>query len=1273
MREDRLLKKPPSSFGNGRFIVEQELGRGAMGVVYQVMDREREMRVALKTLLYMHADNLYYFKREFRALTDIVHPNLCSLIELIKDDESWFLTMELVDGVDFLSHIRNTDSGSTTFDDYGNGRNKSLPERSRPVPFSERNLRKSIAGLIEGLNALHSAGKVHRDIKPPNVMVAKDDRVVLLDFGLITDKDLRNREKRYALTGTVAYMSPEQIEKGTVGIESDWYAVGAMLYESLTGQLPYVGPPLKMLVEKQVNDPVPPREMIPELPEDLAKLCTDLLSREPARRPGYEEILRIVKTGAAKSHTITTTNFTEHTQHEIFVGREREIGLLNGLFQMTDSESSFQAVVIEGVSGIGKSTLIERFKSKIRASHPSLIILEGRCYERESSPFKAFDGVIESLIPYLEDISDEELIALLPRNPELLVRLFPSLKRAKLFVDIPFSRVEMEDGQELRNRSFYALKELLSKLSTARPIVMIIDDMQWADEDSVSLLRQIGRDSTTPFAMLLVLLSRFANQAEDSVLNWNHLIQKDLTHIKLEGLSGKDAANLASLIIGGEDSFDIDAESISLEAEGHPMYISELVRHVAQGSEKWKNLSLDDVIVGRFNTLPKNVQETLEIVCVAGTPIKRDHLRSLVDLGSDEFYRCISLLRANKLIRSSGPRKNHFIEPYHDRVREAVAARAVSSGESRRIQLNIGRFLLSTCSDSELENNIFDIVPHLHAGSSLIEDERELLQLAELYSIAGRRSRETGAYRTSMFFYKNSIELFQPHHWDTQYDTIFGIYCAAAESARLVGDFNFTNRLVEEAKSRAKTVLEKARVYKIYICSLVEDHRPQEALDVAVAIISKLGVKLPRWPGKLYILARIILTKLRLLGKTEKGLLALPYNRNKYIIAAVELMGTIASTAYYNRPNLNAAVILKSIELSLKYGIDWNTGMAFVGWSFINSALLKNYEKAYGYGKIALNIQRKLEDNRNKALTLYIFVAFTYHWKKHIKKAKKYYMECHKAAYRTGDLFYWAMSSTTYCCLLFYSGRYLPEVEKEFVCSIKTIEYVNQDAANNRNNFYLILVRNFLGLADDWKAPEENCQKKNVSVVAELIDKEQNISLFDYCLCKLVLFVYFGFYKEASDAVLELVKFSKSAVALYMLALVPFYDSLACLKQYSDRDAKTQKKLLRRVRKNQRLYRKAAENSPANHAHKYDLVEAEWARIKGKSVKAMQLYNRAIKGAMENEFIQDAALASEFAADCYREIGQLDKALSYGRDSLSYYEKWGAAAKQNHVKKKFGL
>ena len=643
----------------------ETLGRGGMGVVYRAFDRERGVEVALKTLRGITPESVLRFKSEFRALRDVRHPNLVELGELFENDGVWFFTMELVRGAKFLAWVRAeadahdarttvaTDSPTDLLADATAVDTPPFaPERRMPAREARAHrlaaprcdvarLRTALAGLARGLGALHAAGKVHRDVKPSNILVEESGRVVLLDFGVVAELSRADQERM--LFGTARYMAPEQARGGAIGPAADWYAVGVLLYQALTGQVPFAELSAEHLLElKQHASPPSPSDLVANVPPDLDALACNLLERDPQRRFGEAEIAELLGEEPPPPPA---------ESERIFVGRRAELALLDAAL------ATRTPVVIEGESGIGKSTLVERFAQEARAAHRGLLVLRGRCHERERVPFNALDGVIDDLARYLATRGDASLAKLVPDDVGALVAVFPALR-------VAFDGVV--SGADVRGRGFRALRELFARLGRRRPVMIAIDDLQWADGDSAALLDELAGGPDAPPICIVATQRPTAEQ-----------LLRSAQRIELGGLSRPDAEALIRSVA----TADADVGAIVAETGGHPLFVRELARRHAGGP-----LRLDDVIRDRATRLGPLPQRVLAAVATAGAPIAQQIIASALGLAPVDAEPHVGALAREQLVRVYGPRPQDAIEPFHDRIRSAITG-ALTAEQQRSLQL----------------------------------------------------------------------------------------------------------------------------------------------------------------------------------------------------------------------------------------------------------------------------------------------------------------------------------------------------------------------------------------------------------------------------------------------------------------------------------------------------------------------------------------------------------------------------------------------------------
>ncbi len=761
------LKAAPFT-GTARFALVRELGSGGMGIVFEAEDRVRCARVALKTLHRLNPTDLYRFKKEFRALQNLVHPNLVTLYEFISEKGHWFFTMELVEGTDFLSYVRGDlnggggESGCSTLPRRVDDQTKtavladseppgplggpdpiieqntiaapgfSRPHRDEPretrpdgdhdsaVPVAIEvdgsdgpacelpRLRSVLEQIAAGLHFLHESGMLHRDLKPPNVLVTPAGRVAILDFGLIAEVEGRfpfanwdaesvpdatfsamrmaralAQTDRGMIVGTIKYMAPEQAEGLPLTRAADWYSFGVMMYEALVGSLPFPGDPASILEQKRRSEVIPPHQLRPGIPGELSNLCVRLLRSDPSERPAYAEIVALLTQGSlAASPPGPAGRFAGE---QPFVGRDRELSRLSDAYHYLREGGSI-VVLVHGRSGSGKTSLIQRFLDGEMDPERELI-LKGRCFEQESVPFKAVDSLVDSLSRYLISRPTELVSRVIPRDVRPLSLMFPVLRRVESIAALGDSQALPPDPLELRRRAFRALRHLLKQLGGIRPTILWIDDLQWGDLDSAELLTELFQGPRPP--RLLLLVSYRSEHAEmnpclkafsetDRFIGGGARVER----LEMGPLTGRDAEHLAELLLKDSGIYAPGhAASIARESAGNPYLISEIARHrqacsrtTEIGSTGNGGISLEQMVWSRIQRLPDQPRRLLEVVAVAGQPLSQKCAYTASGLDVKD-QASLFLLRNERLLRGAGPGIDDEIEVYHDQIGEGLRDR----------------------------------------------------------------------------------------------------------------------------------------------------------------------------------------------------------------------------------------------------------------------------------------------------------------------------------------------------------------------------------------------------------------------------------------------------------------------------------------------------------------------------------------------------------------------------------------------------------------------
>ncbi len=707
----------------GQYVVRTRLGQGGMGVVYRALDLETGRDVALKTLYERNPAALYRLKREFRSLADVSHRNLVALGELAVADGRPFFTMELVEGVDFRRWL-----------ELG-------PPRTDPAYFVR--LRYGLRQIVAGLRALHGAGKVHCDLKPSNVLVTRDDRVVVVDFGLVRERPVVAGDVSGPIWGTAMYMAPEQARTPEVGPPADWYSLGVLLYAALTGRFPFRGNAMQILLAKQETESPPPSTVAAGVPRDLDALCAALLHTDPAARPGSADILARLGVPDHEAATAIPRDTSTLPLRSVFIGRRGELELLRD--SLEHSRREHRAVLLRGPSGVGKTSLARHFLERARAQYDDAILLVGRCYQRDSMPYRAIDSVIDSLSDYLRRLDQVELAHLLPEQAALLGRVFPVLARVPAIASAPAAAAYLADPAELRAHVFLALRQLLSTLADRAPVVVFIDDLQWADDDGLALLGDLFHPPDAPRAMLLATVSGDAGELRRRLARWSHQ-QRAVVDLELEPLPPPEAEALAGILLERmAPTLVTNAGAIAGEASGVPLLIDEIVRRQARSSA---TSSVNDAIWERLGNLSLRERVLMAALAVAGTPLDLYTASLATQTTVDRTRQLMRSLESERLVRArSTADGRQVLEPYHDRIREVLVGR-LSDDKRVAWHRRLANALLSSTSTDQTP---FNALRHLTLA-------REPQRAARLAVQAAQRAAASMAFEAAANFYRLAIE-----------------------------------------------------------------------------------------------------------------------------------------------------------------------------------------------------------------------------------------------------------------------------------------------------------------------------------------------------------------------------------------------------------------------------------------------------------------------------------------------------------------------------------
>ncbi|MDZ8264113.1 AAA family ATPase [Nostoc sp. ChiQUE01b] len=1186
--------------------------------------------------------------------------------------------------------------------------------------------------IVSILDGLYHNRVIHKDIKPANILInptTKDIRLIDFSIASLLSRETQTLTNPNILEGTLAYLSPEQTGRMNRGIDyrSDFYSLGVTFFELLTGELPFKSnEPMELVYCHLAKLPLQLHSLNPNIPPILSEIIGKLMAKNAEDR--YQSALGLKydleicwrqwrETGRIDVFELGVRDICDRfIIPEKLYGRQAEVESLLAVFDRV-AQGNTEMILVAGFSGIGKTAVINEVHKPIVRQRGYFIKGKYDQFQR-NIPLRAFVQAFRDLMGQLLSETDAQLeqwkatiLTVLGENAQVIIEVIPELEKI-IGQQPPVPELSGTAGQNRFNLLFHKFIQVFT--TKEHPLVIFLDDLQWADSASLKLMQFLMNETEIHYMLvigayrdnevypahplMLTLGEIHKNKACFNTITLAPFTHTDLNYLITDALKCnlKNAKSLTDLVYQ--------------KTQGNPLFANQFLKLLHE--EELINYNFDmghwqcdiaqvralaftddlvEFMVLQLQKLPEATQKVLQLAACIDNQFDLAilaivHEKSLSETAADlwkalqeglivpttEVYKFYQQESGESVIASdfwmvdSGLCSYKFL---HDRVQQAAYS-LIPERLKQAVHLKIGRLILRNISLEQREEYLFKLVNQLNLGVELITQPEEREELAKLNLTASHKARISTAYEAAVEYTNFGIKLLTEDCWQYQYELALTLYSTSAEIANLNGDFEQMEQRVKVILENGKTVIDQVKAYEVKILSQVAQNRMPEAIKTGLQVLKLLGIELPEQATLEDINRGLQETQLALEGKAIEDLLELKLMTEPDKLAAMNILINIAAAAYLASPELYPLILFKQVNLSLNYGNTANSLYGYSCYGMILCGIVGDIDSGYQFGQLTLKLLDKLNAKEFIAKTYMIVYGCLNHWKQHIRELLHPIQSAYYSGVETGDLEFAGYCASNYCLSSYFAGKELSYLAEEIANYSQGLAQLRQEPSLHKNELYRQVVLNLLSKNQNPCRLIGDAYNEETMLPLHQQGNDQAMicSLYFH---KLVLCYFFAEYTHAIENAELAENYLESLVGSLNVPLFHFYDSLSQLAVYSDASEDGQAFILKRVTANQEKMQNWAHHAPMNHLHKFHLVEAERDRILGEYIQAMEMYDRAIQGAKENEYIQEEALAHELAAKFYLKWGKEQIAQTYLTNAYYCYVRWGAKAKVYDLEKRY--
>jgi PAS domain S-box-containing protein len=1307
------------------FKINVKLCETANSVIYRALWESNGQPIIVKILKenYPTPDRLYRYKQEYEITHSLNYSGVIKTYGLQRYQNSLAILLE----------------------DFGG---ESLQRLRIKHQLNLTKFLKIAVQIVNSLDFIHDQNIIHKDLNPSNIVYnAQTEQLKIIDFGIATYLVRENQVdcNPHQLEGTLAYIAPEQTGRmnRSVDYRSDFYALGITLYELLTNRLPFqTTDPIELVHCHIAQQPIPPHQLIPDLPVSVANIVMKLLAKAPEER--YQSTRGIKADLEICLHKLQTKEKIPafllgqndisakfHVSQKLY-GREQEIAQLLTTFARVASpledrtnQCNSEIMLISGYSGVGKTALVNEIYKPITRRKGYFIKGKFDQLQRDipyAAIIQAFQGLVRQLLSETEPILKiwkEKILSALDLNAQLIIDVIPEIEK------IIGSQIVVEElgFTETENRFNLCFLKFISIFSQdEHPLVIFLDDLQWADLASLKLIQRLMTDADVQY---LLILGAYRNNE----VNSTHPLTIALDQINKSGVKvnhvNLQPLNLSCINQLIADTFRCStsdtnklADLVNNKTNGNPFFINQLLYSLHQknllsfdrdrGCWYWEmqqiqNIKITDNVVDltifKIKNLDQNTQDILKLSACIGNQFSLEilailHKKSqmltayelqpaiasglIIPIGDE--YKIPLMWSFGEMLTDNSNMLDIFTPQIpktilykfsHDRFQQ-TAYNFIPGEDKKSVHFQIGYLLWKNVKEKDLEENIFEIINHINEGLYLITEQIAKYEVAKLNLRAGIKAKQSAAHELALSYLKKGLTLLGADSWNTQYNLTLELHVETLEALYINTKYDEIEQYSIPALAQAQEILDKIQVYEVKILCANAKLEQDKAIDIALEALGELGIKIsPAFKeGEIEIQIRDYLNLIDRKNGIEY-LDSLALMTDKYKIKAIQILQQIMfSTITTNLP-LHIQVVLTQIELFMEYGNPPQSAAAYIYYAMLVCGVVKDIDWGYKFGKFSLDLLKNSHITRAELAKLEPIVALLYYgfvwcWKESIRKeeAQNNLLHGFFKGLESGNNNFASMVAITYCLIRFFGGYDLQEVTQDYDKYTREIEKAKLEYSTHYIKMCQKIVA-YLIINDktDSYIIAGNTLEEEAEYRDYWLKTNNQMLLFILHISKLILSYLFKKYDIAVDRATIAQEYIESSSGYLIAPQYNFYASLALLADAINYNAEQKVAALSKVKDNQDLMMAWVQHCPENFQHKYDLVAAETARILGENWQAQELYEKAIQGAKKTEFIHEEAIAYERAAEFYLDLGRSEIGQLYLKNARHCYSRWGAIAK----------